>query len=364
MSARRPSPGPTGEAAICERLVADAAALCGARRVLLVLEAKAGEHVAAFLLPRREQPAVLLAAIEPWLDEARRSGKAKLRHGPEGVEAHRQRSCIVAPLGSGRERLGFLYADIDGRHGRFAAADRDRLAALARHTASHLADTRRADALALAVEERSSELAVINSIQQGLVAQLDLNAIVDLVGDKLREVFATGDLSICWLDEAGRVATPAYFYEHGVRRDDVAPFGLWRNEVNMRVVRERVGVAVNSREVTSQAVPGTELPVSYMRAPVVSAGRVIAIVNVDDFERENAFGDDDVLVVVSRMKNDFVQAKALLEAALRLIPGKHRINLHSIYAEFESKPPPRNEQRPEHFAHWVDWATRTINVAT
>ncbi len=45
-------------------------------------------------------------------------------------------------------------------------------------------------------EQRNAELAVINSIQQGLAAKLNFQAIVDLVGDKLREVFKTRDL-IC-----------------------------------------------------------------------------------------------------------------------------------------------------------------------
>ena len=35
-----------------------------------------------------------------------------------------------------------------------------------------------------------AELAVINSIQEGLAAELDFQAIIDLVGDKLREVLA------------------------------------------------------------------------------------------------------------------------------------------------------------------------------
>ena len=39
---------------------------------------------------------------------------------------------------------------------------------------------------------------MINSIQQGVGAELDFQAIVDLVGDKLREVFRTGDISITW----------------------------------------------------------------------------------------------------------------------------------------------------------------------
>ena len=40
-------------------------------------------------------------------------------------------------------------------------------------------------------EQRAAELAVINSIQEGMAAELDFQAIVDLVGDKLREVFHT-----------------------------------------------------------------------------------------------------------------------------------------------------------------------------
>ena len=39
-------------------------------------------------------------------------------------------------------------------------------------------------------EQRAAELAVINSVQQGMAAQLDFQGIIDLVGDKLREVFA------------------------------------------------------------------------------------------------------------------------------------------------------------------------------
>ena len=50
-------------------------------------------------------------------------------------------------------------------------------------------------------EQRNAELAVINSIQQGIAAELDFQAIVDLVGDKLREVFGTGDIGIRWRDE-------------------------------------------------------------------------------------------------------------------------------------------------------------------
>src|SRR5205823_14010604 len=68
-----------------------------------------------------------------------------------------------------------------------------------------------------AEQQRAAELAVINSIQQGMAAKLDFQAIIDLVGDKLREVFGTGDIGIWSYDERARLIYPLYIFEHGVR---------------------------------------------------------------------------------------------------------------------------------------------------
>jgi L-rhamnose isomerase len=45
-----------------------------------------------------------------------------------------------------------------------------------------------------------------------------------------------------------------------------------------------------------------------------------------------------------------------LDMVYRLLPGKHRLNLHAMYAETGGKPVDRAELRPEHFKAWVDWA--------
>lgn len=45
-----------------------------------------------------------------------------------------------------------------------------------------------------------------------------------------------------------------------------------------------------------------------------------------------------------------------LELALSLIPGRHRVNLHAIYAETEGKAVDRDALLPEHFRRWLDWA--------
>ena len=45
-----------------------------------------------------------------------------------------------------------------------------------------------------------------------------------------------------------------------------------------------------------------------------------------------------------------------LDMVYRLLPGRHRLNLHAIYAETGGVKVGRDELRPEHFAAWLDWA--------
>ncbi len=50
------------------------------------------------------------------------------------------------------------------------------------------------------------------------------------------------------------------------------------------------------------------------------------------------------------------ELRADIEMALKFIPGRHRLNLHAIYAETGGRPVERNGISTEHFANWIDWA--------
>jgi L-rhamnose isomerase len=50
------------------------------------------------------------------------------------------------------------------------------------------------------------------------------------------------------------------------------------------------------------------------------------------------------------------ELRADLDQALCLIPGRHRVNLHAIYAETYGRTVERDRLGPEHFAAWLDWA--------
>jgi L-rhamnose isomerase len=50
------------------------------------------------------------------------------------------------------------------------------------------------------------------------------------------------------------------------------------------------------------------------------------------------------------------ELRADVEKALKMVPGKHRLNLHACYLENGGKFVDRNEMEPKHFQGWIDWA--------
>nr|MCU0923635.1 GAF domain-containing protein [Burkholderiaceae bacterium] len=301
------------EAALHDFLIDELTELSGAERVLLVLEGAGTRHIAGALLPKGEDKEALLQAVTPWLDEAAATREPLLRHGPEGAAPEHQRSCLVAPLVAQGELLGHVYADIEGAFGRFGEADRDLLAMLAALAAVALANLRFAGGLEAQVaertaeartaqaqaEQRASELAVINSIQQGMAAQLDFQAIVNLAGDKLREVFATGDIGIRIVDGSGSQIVAPYFYSRGVRHDAPAmPVAKLRPGGAMdRVLHGETLVARNRAEQAAlgvRPVPGVEQSHSFVTVPIKAGDRVVGGLTLENMQRENAFGEPEV----------------------------------------------------------------------
>jgi len=52
------------------------------------------------------------------------------------------------------------------------------------------------------------------------------------------------------------------------------------------------------------------------------------------------------------------ELRADFETAFSLIPGRHRANVHAIYAETGGRTVERDSLGPEHFANWISWAKK------
>ena len=202
-----------------------------AKRVLLILEKEGKLDVAESLLPRGENAGKVLASIRKHLHQASLARTAQLIAPNRQSPFSNQKSKIIAPLIAQNQFLGYLYVDMSTLYGTFDETDRDMLGMLANQAAVALDNagllegleqkvqerTKELQASNTSLEQRNAELQIINSIQQGLAAELDFQSIVDLVGDKLREVFKTKDFGIRWYDEKTNLVHFMYEYEHGKR---------------------------------------------------------------------------------------------------------------------------------------------------
>ena len=296
-----------------EFLVDEVTELSGAERVLLVLEApdaSQGLTIAGSLVPKGEDEHALLEAATQWLLEARRNRAVSLRHTPDGAESIAQRSHLIVPLIVQRDLLGYIYADIDGAFGRFHDGDRDLLAVLASQAAVALANLRFAAGLERKVaertaelEQRAGELTIINSIQEGMASKLEFQAIIDLVGDKLRDVFKTGDMGISWWEEKANLIHYLYAYEHGVRLTippaTPKPGGSMERMLRTREILVANTLAEQQALGIANPVSGTDQSLAIVRVPIVASDRVLGTIQMENYERENAFGEAEIRLVTT-----------------------------------------------------------------
>ncbi|HEX9277533.1 MAG TPA: GAF domain-containing protein [Casimicrobiaceae bacterium] len=299
-----------------EFLIDEATELSGAERVLLVLEAPQGLQLAGSLVPRGEDADALLRDITPSLMDVRRMRAVSLTYSPEGASELDQRSHIIAPLIAQRELLGYLYVDIDGAFGRLRDSDRDLLGMLASQAAVALDNAQWSQGLEQKVEkrteeltasnanleQRNAELAIINSIQQGLAAELNFQAIVNLVGDELREVFKTPDLGIRWYDEKANLVHYLYEYEHG-KRLHVAPRPPTPGGMGETIIRTRQPLVFNTatdyEKLQGGALPGTDVSKSLIAVPIISSDRVLGTIVIENYERENAYEESELRLLTT-----------------------------------------------------------------
>src|SRR6185436_9482548 len=211
------------------------------------------------------------------------------------------KSMIAMPIISGDRVLGMIGIENYERENAYGESELRLLSTIAASLGTALQNARLFDEtqrLFKAEQQRAAELAVINSIQQGMAEKLDFQAIVDLVGDKLREVFHTGDIGIRWYDPATNYAHYLYQYEHGVRQADLPPTAFRSGGPRAKMIETRQPVVVRNRSealaLGVEAVPGTDDSQSSVTVPILGSDRVIGSIILENYEREDAFGEAEV----------------------------------------------------------------------
>jgi sigma-B regulation protein RsbU (phosphoserine phosphatase) len=149
-----------------------------------------------------------------------------------------------------------------------------------------------------ALTQRQAELAILNTVQQGLASHLEVQAIYDLVGDKIRDVFNAQVVMISTYDADSDTMEHRYAIEQGQRVYAPGRFPVrgFRTQIvkTRKPVLANVDVAEEARRIGQPTLPGTITPKSWLGVPMLVGDQVTGILSLQDVERENAFSEADV----------------------------------------------------------------------
>jgi signal transduction histidine kinase len=212
------------------------------------------------------------------------------------------KSYLGVPFTVGNLMLGALSLhDFDNEHA-FNESDERLLQTLANSMSMALENAYLFDEtqrLLQETEQRNAELAIINSVQEGLASKLDMQEIYDLVGDKIREIFHNMDAEIRIYDPKKNLIHIPYITDMG-KRIVVDPLPFTDFGISSYVLRTRQTLVINENilhemeKYGSKFVPGGHQAKSAVFVPLVVNHQARGLLVLGDVEREHAFREPDV----------------------------------------------------------------------
>ncbi len=201
-------------------------------------------------------------------------------------------SWLGVPLKSESRTVGVLVVQSYTREVTYTEQDKQLLTFVGQHVGAALSRAR-------AIEEtrrRNAELAIINSVQTAVAGELEVQALYDIVGDKLRDIFDAQVVDIAVYDEAAGVLRFPYTIERGVRlSDDPMPVIGFRRHV----METREPLLINAdveREAERYGNPPVrvgEPAKSWLGVPFIAAGKARGVISLQNVDHEHAFTDSD-----------------------------------------------------------------------
>ena len=257
----------------------------------------------------------------------------------QGLEAAQRvgdypQSALFAPLVSGNAVRGVISLQNMDREHAFTEANVRLLGTLAGSLSVALENARLFDEtkrLLTETDERAAELAVVNSVQQGLSANLDMQAMYDLVGDKIREIFDAQVVDIGMFDYDAEVVRYPYTIERGVRFPD-EPTPIASSPISQAIIENREPMLIPDVEVwyaksgAPSAVVQGEPSLSALVAPLIVGDAIKGRISLQNLDRKGAFNEADLrlLTTLAASLSVALESARLFDETKRLLAETDR----------------------------------------
>ena len=151
-------------------------------------------------------------------------------------------------------------------------------------------------------DARAAELAVINEIGVALAKQLDFEAIIELVGERIRGIFRANSMFVALYDQTADTITFPYDIDEGKRFDrgrfGSHPLGPGLTSVIIRTGKSlRFSTVEESRAAGAVDVGGAPTQ-SWLGVPIPAGDRVVGVVGMESLQT-HAYTESDERVLAT-----------------------------------------------------------------
>jgi signal transduction histidine kinase/DNA-binding response OmpR family regulator len=140
-------------------------------------------------------------------------------------------------------------------------------------------------------DQRAAELATVNTVSSALSSELDLDALINLVGKQIRSIFKADIIYVALLDRQNRIVN--FPYQYGDKHEPL-PLG---QGLTSRVIQSGEPLLINRDIEQRRKELGTKLVGksvrSFLGVPVFVSGEAVGVISVQHATQEDAFNEND-----------------------------------------------------------------------
>lgn len=141
-------------------------------------------------------------------------------------------------------------------------------------------------------QQQTAELITVNKVSRAIVSELDLNALIELIGNQIKEVFEADIVYVALYDAASNEIQMPYMYGQPMRR---IQFG---EGFTSRIIESGLPLLINKdmdawgSELNTERIGVRSL--SYLGVPITIGAEVVGVISAQSTQMEEHFSETDL----------------------------------------------------------------------
>lgn len=145
--------------------------------------------------------------------------------------------------------------------------------------------------------QRATELAAVNTVSAALASELDVRALIQLVGEQTRTTFNADIAYVALLDEAGGIINFPYTFG-----EELTPL-RYGEGLTSKILQTCQPLLINQEEDRqAQGVGATRVgkaSLSYLGVPIIVSGKAVGVLSVQSITQEGIFDQADAHLITT-----------------------------------------------------------------